>query len=200
MAPSGATIIRSESKNDRIYVILRGYCRMESHLPGDLERKISSVKETGYLFPFLSGFYDALAFENVIAVTCVELLLIPTEILLKAFDRYQLDNGSFKKTLEYHQNTYKSFIYKTATRLPKMSAAQRSEKGKGNIFKYNVYDMDVVAFTEEIYLQPFLSLGEFTNIFWVFYPKHKGFIENVGNCIFCRSLVIRQILFVAQIY
>lgn len=132
---------------------------MESHLPGDLERKKTSVKEPGDLFPFLSAFYDALTFENVFSVTCVELLLIPTEILLKAFDTYQLDDCSFRKALEYHQKTYKSFIFKTSARLPKMSAAQRSEKGKGNVFKFEVYDTDAEVFSEEIYLQPFLSLG-----------------------------------------
>lgn len=158
LVPPGSVLMTADNKSDLLYVVMRGYCNMASALPGDLERNSTAILQSGSTFPFLETFHGAFSFLTVQAMTVVELLLIRTNIIMNAFLTYEGDYGSFKYALAEHKKIYGSILFRQGARLPLMKSTKRAKK-KGQVFQYDLHDVDDIQCSEEAYKQPFMRLG-----------------------------------------
>ncbi|GJQ83461.1 hypothetical protein Trydic_g8587 [Trypoxylus dichotomus] len=158
LCPRGAILLKSENKSEILYVVMRGYCKMESNLPGDLERGSTAILQSGSTFPFLETFHNAFSFLQVTTITVAELLLIRTKIVMNAFQMYEADYGSFGQALQEHRRVYGSILFRKGARLTLMRSAKKAIK-KGDVFEYDMYDVDDIQCSEEAYKLPFIKLG-----------------------------------------
>ncbi|XP_071057155.1 uncharacterized protein [Onthophagus taurus] len=156
--PPGATLMDVDVKSDIFYVIMRGFCRLRSFLPGDSERGATSILQIGDTFPFLETLHDTFSFVKVECLTVVELLLIKTHIVISAMQTSQTDFSFFKHALEEHRRIYGTIMKRTGARLPPMISKIKS-KGKGNIFEYKIHDSDDIELTKFVFKQAFANLG-----------------------------------------
>ncbi|KAI4455199.1 cyclic nucleotide-gated cation channel subunit a [Holotrichia oblita] len=170
LVPPNSVILKAENKSDLLYVLMRGYCMMQSSLPGDLERGATAVLQIGSTFPFLETFHGAFSFLSVTTITVAELLLIRTDIIMNAFQTYEADYGSFRDALKEHKQVYGSILFRKGARLPLLTSVEKAKK-KGRVFEYDVHDIDDVQYNERAYRQPFLRLGAWSFLRFVLLRK-----------------------------
>lgn len=158
--PEDALITTANVKSSWIHVILRGYCILQSHMAGDMERGTITVLKPGDACPVVETLNQVLVLVDVKAVTAVELISIKLTNLQESLNRFPDIKDQFTTAISEHRKNNESLLLRRRGRLPEMVPFERS-MGQGDLFKYNVYDSSTKAAREiQEFKKHFANLGK----------------------------------------
>lgn len=159
--PADVVICRHEFKAQSIYVILRGYCALNSHMAGDRERDAKSVLTFGDSFPVAETLHQVPVLVDVKSLTAVQLISIRIKDLFGVLKRHPLAHSELMESIDQHFNANKSKLLRQSARLPPMIPPQKS-LGHGDMFTYAFSDKTEVNTAKEAFLMPFNKIGRFS--------------------------------------
>lgn len=158
--PENGVITKADIKSSWIHIILRGYCKLKSNMAGDKEKHTVTVLKPGDAFPVLETLNQVLVLADVVAVTAVELISIKFTTLNDSLIRFPHIKLQISSALSEHRQQFETQLMRKKGRLPEMVPLKKS-LGQGELFKYEIFDVQKTARELREYVAPFAALGRF---------------------------------------
>ncbi|KAK9703896.1 Cyclic nucleotide-binding domain [Popillia japonica] len=118
-----------------LYIILRGYCEMNSMLPGDAEREAKIILKRGDILAVIETLHRIRIFGSIVSITAIELLSINYEAFIDIFQSYRSEYLFLQNALKYHMSQFESILLRKGCRLPEMKTTECS-LGRVKTFRY----------------------------------------------------------------
>lgn len=163
--PPNTEIVTAGSRCVNMHIIIRGYIRHRSYLPGDKERKITTYLSEGDAFSVIECLHNVAMFTTVTSVTSVELISVERTILKDLFKAFPKLQAELSRALDNHLFFNRATLHRLGGRLPAMKPVEKS-LGQGDYFTYEIYDDDQINREKIIFMKPFLALGKGNFIFY----------------------------------
>lgn len=118
-----------------VYIILRGYCEMNSMLPGDAERDAKVILKRGDILALIETLHRIKIFGSIVSITAIELLSISYEAFIDVFQSYRSEYMFLQNALKAHMAQFESILMRKGCRLPEMKSVKES-LGRVKTFQY----------------------------------------------------------------
>lgn len=158
--PKDTLIVTADVKSSWIYVILRGYCILQSTMAGDREKDTITVLKPGDACPVVETLYEVLVMVNVKAITTVELISISLANFNESLSRFAHLKDQLAAALAEHRIHHEAILLRKKGRLPEMVPFEKS-MGQGDLFKYNILEAVKISREDQEFKKAFAALGKF---------------------------------------
>ncbi|KAI4460643.1 cyclic nucleotide-gated cation channel subunit a [Holotrichia oblita] len=154
--PAGTPLVEHGATVLTVYVILRGYCSMQSHLPGDRERRVVITLKKGDILAPIEMLHRLYSVSSVATITAVEIMQMPYDVFKDILRSHRAEYQFIQKTLQEHLHVYHNLLQKTSCRMPVLKSLKPA-LGKTDAFEYKLITRKE-RYGREEYLKPFQEI------------------------------------------